>query len=77
MIEPTEEFGYDFLTTLQSTLGVSFTQTELELVKKLYDLRKKNKSSVLNNKKLDQVFYYLASLQISKAQDLLNEVEQS
>jgi hypothetical protein len=77
MIEPTEEFGYSFLTTLQSTLGVTFTQTELELVKKLYDLRKKNKTSVLNTKKLDQVFYYLVSLQISKAQDLLTEVEQS
>jgi hypothetical protein len=76
MIEPTLEFGYSFLTTLQTKLGVSYTQTELELVAKLYALRKKNKGSVLNTKKLDQVFYYLVSLQFPKAEALLNEVDQ-
>jgi len=76
MIEPTQEFGYSFLTTLQTKLGVDYTQTELELVAKLYELRKKNKSSALNTKKLDQVFYYLVSLQTSKAAELLNEVDQ-
>jgi hypothetical protein len=76
MIEPTLEFGYSFLTTLQTTLGIDYTQTELELAFKLYELRKKNKNSVLNTKKLDQVFYYLVSLQFSKAEELISEVDQ-
>jgi hypothetical protein len=40
MIEPTNEFGYRFLTTLQKALGVSYGQAELEAVKLLYDRRK-------------------------------------
>jgi hypothetical protein len=75
MIEPTLEFGYSFLTTLQTKLGIDYTQAELEMVARLYELRKKNKTSTLNTKKLDQVFYYLVSLQFSKAEELLNEVD--
>jgi hypothetical protein len=75
MIEPTQEFGYSFLTTLQTKLGADYNQTELEMVSRLYALRKKNKASSLNTKKLDQVFYYLVSLQFSKAEELLNEVD--
>jgi hypothetical protein len=75
MIEPTLEFGYSFLTTLQTKLGVDYTQTELEMVSRLYELRKKNETSTLNTKKLDQVFYYLVSLQFSKAEELMNEVD--
>jgi hypothetical protein len=40
MIEPTNEFGYKYLTTLQKLLGVNYGQAELEIVRKLYDARK-------------------------------------
>ncbi len=40
MIEPTNELGYRYLTTLQKLLGVRYGQGELEIVRKLYDLRK-------------------------------------
>lgn len=42
MIEPTNEFGYRHLTTLQKVLGVTYGQAELEIVRKLYDRRKAN-----------------------------------
>lgn len=42
MIEPTNEFGYKYLTKLQQLLGVSYGQAELEIVRKLYDARKAN-----------------------------------
>jgi MYXO-CTERM domain-containing protein len=42
MIEPTNEFGYKYLTTLQKLLGVSYGQGELEIVRQLYDRRKAN-----------------------------------
>jgi Glycosyl hydrolase family 99 len=42
MVEPTNERGYGSLTTLQKVLGVAYGQAELEIVRKLYDLRKAN-----------------------------------
>lgn len=42
MIEPTNEFGYKYLTTLQKLLGVTYGQGELEIVRQLYDKRKAN-----------------------------------
>jgi hypothetical protein len=42
MIEPTNEFGYKYLTKLQQLLGVSYGQAELEIVRRLFDARKAN-----------------------------------
>ncbi len=61
MIEPTMEFGYDFLKMLQSKLGTTRTQADFDIAVRLYDLRKKTKESVLKQKKLDQAFYYIVS----------------
>lgn len=75
MIEPTKEFGYGFLTTLQSKLGVSYSQTDLELVLKLYELRKKFPNAAENQKKMDQVFYNLVSGKIDEAKTLIQEIK--
>ncbi len=74
MIEPTLEFGYTFLKQIQDFTGVSYTQTELEAIKKLYDLRIKYADNQENQKKLDQAFYYLISLQFDLANDILNSL---
>jgi hypothetical protein len=72
MIEPTVEFGYGFLTSLQQKLGVSiFNQSDLEAVAKLYDLRKSKAAVPEVQKQLNQVFYYIVSLQLSKAKEVL------
>ena len=74
MIEPTTQFGYDFLTLLQQKLGIStFVKSDLENVKKLYDLRKSNAGNSNNQKALSQVFYYMVSLQMDKAKEILNQ----
>jgi hypothetical protein len=75
MIEPTLEFGYDFLNMLQTKLGTSLTQEDLDLVVRLYDLRKKTKDSNLKQKQLDQAFYYIVSLQADKAIELMDTLE--
>lgn len=73
MIEPTREFGYDFLTTLQQKLGVTgIGKVELEMVARLYQLRRDMPGKGEAQNQLNQVFYYLASLQFTKASDLLN-----
>lgn len=75
MIEPTMEFGYDFLKILQTKLGTTRTQDDFDLAVRLYDLRKKTKDSTLKQKKLDQAFYYIVSGQTDKAVALMDELE--
>jgi|TARA_B110000967_G_scaffold6839_1_gene6837 hypothetical protein len=74
IIEPTKEFGYSRLEQIQEFLGVSYREQELSLAINLYSKRKKYQYDELINKKLDQVFYYLISLQIDNAQELLNSI---
>lgn len=74
IIEPSLEFGYSRLETLQNFLGVSYTKEELELTVQLYKKRKEHKGKVYENQVLDQVFYYLISLQIEEAKNLINEI---
>ena len=77
MIEPTDSttggFGYKLLTTLQTNLGVTNTlsQTDLAAVFELYNLRQKyvGNAAILNE--LDQAFYYMVSLQMSKAEAIM------
>ncbi len=71
MIEPTVEFGYGCLTYLQEKLGVDMGQDELELVYELYQQRKEYAGDTDEQERLDQVFYYLVSLQIDAAEELL------
>ena len=74
IIEPSEEFGYSRLETLQNFLGVQYSENELELPVKLYQKRKEYKGKIFENQVLDQVFYYLVSLQIEEAKKLLDEI---
>ncbi len=74
IVEPTREFGYSRLEQIQSFLGVTYREAELALAVKLYQKRKEYKGKVLENEKLDQVFYYLVSLQIERAKTLLDEL---
>ncbi len=74
IVEPTREFGYSRLEQIQTFLGVQYRGAELALAVSLYKKRKANKGKQLENKKLDQVFYYLISLQLDKAGNLLNEL---
>jgi hypothetical protein len=72
IIEPTTQFGYQYLTTLQQELGVStLTQSDLEAVTQLYTLREANAGNAANLLKLDQVYYYITSLQMDNAKSLL------
>jgi hypothetical protein len=76
MIEPTLEFEYRFLTLNQQFAGVNYSEKELKTIKQLYDLRKLNKDKKEKNKKLDQVFYYLISLQYDKAEELITKINE-
>ena len=73
MIEPTREFGYDFLIALQQRLGVeNIGKQHLEMVAEWYRLKKERINDRPAKRKLDQVFYDLVSLQLTKAEALLD-----
>ncbi|MCP3162199.1 glycoside hydrolase family 71/99-like protein [Myxococcus qinghaiensis] len=72
MLEPTREFGYGFLTTLQQRLGVPYSQRELELINTLYQQRKQHAGNAARQAELDQAFQHLVALQVAQAEAILN-----
>ncbi|MFP2907864.1 glycoside hydrolase family 71/99-like protein [Pyxidicoccus sp. 3LFB2] len=72
MLEPTREFGYGFLTSLQQQLGVPYSQRELELINTLYQQRKQYAGNAAKQAQLDEAFSYLVSLQVTQAANILN-----
>jgi hypothetical protein len=75
MIEPTVEFNFSFLETIQQYTGVAYTKTELELIYKWYTLRKKYKGNNAVESKLSQAYYYLVSLDVDNATTIISGIE--
>ena len=69
MIEPTTQFQYQFLTTLQQSVGAIYTDAELKIVKMLYDQRRQFGAS--KQMVLDQASAALANLDVAAACALL------
>jgi hypothetical protein len=79
MIEPTSTasggFGYSLLVTLQQKLGITaLAQADLETVTRFYQVRANNSTNTEVLKKLNQVYYYIVSLQMQKAKELLDTI---
>jgi len=74
MIEPTEEFGYSYLTRLQSFAGTTYQQSDLESIAKQYALRKSKAADASAKQALDQAFYYWVSLQKDKASHIVDSL---
>ncbi|ADO71101.1 glycoside hydrolase family 71/99-like protein [Stigmatella aurantiaca] len=72
MIEPTREFGYGALTTLQQKLGVSYNQSHLELIAKLYAQRKQYANDSAKQAQLNTAFNHFVNLQPDQAAAILN-----
>jgi len=73
-IEPSVEYQFEALSIIQDFVGVPFKKEDLDLSITLYLMRKEHKNNTLINKKLDQVFYYLVSLQTEKAKEILDDI---
>ncbi|MCY1044225.1 glycoside hydrolase family 71/99-like protein [Corallococcus sp. bb12-1] len=72
MIEPTREFGYGFLTSLQQKLGVPYSQSELELINTLYQQRKQYAGDGNKQAQLNQAAAALSALDVTQARNILN-----
>ena len=73
-IEPSVEYQFEPLSIIQEFVGVPFKKEDLDLPITLYLMRKEYKNNTLINKKLDQVFYYLVSLQTENAKEILDDL---
>jgi hypothetical protein len=71
MIEPTREFGYGFLTTLQQKLGVTFGQNAFDVINTLYNERKQYAGDAAKQAQLDEAFNDLVALNVAAAASLL------
>ena len=72
MLEPTREWGFAPLVQVQQFTGVPYTQHELELVYRLYQLRKQYAGNASAQTTLNQAFQYFIALQVPQAEALLN-----
>jgi hypothetical protein len=75
MIEPTLEFEYSLLEHVQHSTGVTYQKAELGKIYDLYVLRKELSGKQLEQKMLDQAFYYFVSLQTDKAVHLIDSLK--
>lgn len=74
MIEPTQEFQYSFLESVQDFTGVDYKKSNLEAIYTYYQLKKQFRDKSKEQKQLTQIFYYLISLQEEKARKLMEEM---
>lgn len=76
MIEPTTQFRFSFLTTIQQQLGANGVhEADLELVLQLYQARQKQKTNTILKKKLDQIYYLIAALKLDEAKQLMKSID--
>lgn len=74
MIEPTQEFGYQFVNKIKTFTGVQSANV-FEDIGRLYTLRKQYQNNAQVQQKLDKAFAYFAAMQPDKAIALLDEIE--
>jgi hypothetical protein len=74
MFEPTVETQFDYLEQVQDYTGVAYGKSELELVYRLYRLRKEFSGDATKQAVLSQAATHMASLELTDAKTLLDSV---
>ncbi len=71
IIEPTTEFGYQYLEIVQQFAGVSYTRSQLELIFRWYKAAKSHKG----DQRVTEAFDYLNALKPEKAEEIIKTLE--
>jgi len=77
IIEPTREFGFSYLEKIGAFAGTNINNSAFDTIYQLYLLRKQFKGQSSVQQQLDQAFYYLVSMQPDKANQLIDNIQQS
>ena len=72
MIEPTLDYNFTFLQTIQQYTGVAYTVTELQLIYKWYTLRKKYAGNAATEQKLSLAYNDLVALDVTDATTIIS-----
>jgi len=75
MIEPTQEFGFTFLNTLQQYTRVPFTESHLKLALEIYRIRKRYENNADVQSLLDRSFQYTKQLELRRVHKLLSAIK--
>lgn len=76
IIEPTNEFGFDYLEKIRRFAGITDTLSHFENIHQLYLLRREHKGNAAAQRELDRAFYLFVSMQPELAADALQRVKQ-
>jgi len=74
MIEPTLDFNFSFLQTIQTYTGVKYSVTELQLIYKWFTLRKKYVGNATVEQKLTQAYNSLVALDTANATTIISGI---
>lgn len=74
MIEPTLDFNFSFLQTIQQYTGATYTVTELQLIYKWYTLRKKYIGNTAVELQLTQAYTDLTALDVVDATAIISGI---
>jgi hypothetical protein len=74
MIEPTLDFNFSFLQTIQQYTGVTYSVTELQLIYKWYTLRKKYAGNTSTEQQLTQAYNDLVALDVTDATTIISGI---
>jgi hypothetical protein len=74
MIEPTLDYNFSSLQTIQTYTGVKYTITELQLIYKWYTLRKQFAGNATVEAQLTKAYNDLAGLNVSAATTIINGI---
>jgi hypothetical protein len=74
MIEPTLDFNFTFLQTIQQYTGVTYTVTELQLIYKWYILRKKYAGNTTVEQQLIVAYNDLVALDVVDATTIISAI---
>ena len=83
IIEPTKEFGYQYLVELQNLRkenidsNFAYTEEELKLPLIIFELRKEYANSYAVHDMLDDAFYHIIEGEIEKAKDIIYSLRPS
>jgi hypothetical protein len=74
MFEPTVETGYSYLLQLQEFTGVTYGESELELIFQLYRARKEFTGNSTKQALLEQASQLLSNLEVDEARSIIDSV---
>lgn len=74
IIEPTKEFGFDYLIMLQEYTGVPYDEEDLATAARLYECRKKYPNNKTAQQLMDRSYLYMKAFNFSRVNQIIQAI---